>query len=356
MGLTPIGIDAGRISRGVDAASSAALPGSLQLSNAERAGLNRVLSDTADGVDPPRRSGVNDGPDLGELALDLTQIGLDIVGIFEPTPFADGANTLISIGRGDWFGAITSAAGIIPYVGDAAKLGKLGRWAQTVAKAVDAAASNPAARRALEPALRKIKDAIDAAPQGVLDSLPASAREAIGNMKSKLDDLFARGGDDAAQAAARRDVSVIKRHRHGNQQVDIDGNRWNVPPGKTANDVPLADPVGDKLQEYTTEAAGRWNPRRNLSAREREAIADAREAGEHWRANLLEKQAKGRWVENQVRQAAQRDGLEVTFSRTGLDVTDPSTGTKYDIMSGTQSNMDTHAMREPDELFRMITF
>ena len=151
MGLTPIGIDAGRISRGVDAASAAALPGPLALSDAERMGLNRVLNQTAEGVDPPRRTALNDGPDLAELALDLTQVALDIVGIFEPTPFADGANTLISIGRGDWFGAITSAAGIIPYVGDAAKLGKLGRWAETVAKAVDAAASNPAAARRLNP-------------------------------------------------------------------------------------------------------------------------------------------------------------------------------------------------------------
>ena len=175
-------------------------------------------------------------------------------------------------------------------------------------------------------------------------------------MKTKLDDLFARGGDDAAQAAARRDVTVVRTHRHGNMQVEVDGNRWNVPPGKTADDIPLSDPIGDKLQEYTTEAAERWNPRRNLSAREREAIADARAEGEHWRANLLERQAKGRWVENQVREAAQRDGLEVTFSRTGLDVTDPSTGTQYDIMSGTPSNMDTHARREPDALFRMITF
>ena len=30
-----------------------------------------------------------------DLALDLTQIGLDIVGIFDPTPVSDGANALI---------------------------------------------------------------------------------------------------------------------------------------------------------------------------------------------------------------------------------------------------------------------
>ena len=58
-----------------------------------------------------------------DLALDLTQIGLDIAGIFDPTPISDGANTLISLGRGDWLGAGLSAISMIPYVGDAAKLG-----------------------------------------------------------------------------------------------------------------------------------------------------------------------------------------------------------------------------------------
>ncbi|HRN07737.1 MAG TPA: hypothetical protein PLM95_12960, partial [Ottowia sp.] len=71
-----------------------------------------------------------------DLALDLAQIGLDIAGIFDPTPISDGANTLISLGRGDWLGAGLSAVSMIPYVGDAAKLGKLGKYAQTVAKAI----------------------------------------------------------------------------------------------------------------------------------------------------------------------------------------------------------------------------
>ena len=129
--------------------------------------------------------------DTGALALDLTQIALDIVGIFEPTPFADGSNAIISVFRGNWGDAGLSALGIIPYIGDAAKLGKLGGWAKTVANAVELAASSPRIANALAPALKKIKDAIDAIPQGALDSLPKSAREAIESMKTKLDDFFA---------------------------------------------------------------------------------------------------------------------------------------------------------------------
>lgn len=130
------------------------------------------------------------GPSAGTLALDLTQIGLDIVGIFEPTPFADGANTLISLGRGDWLGAGLSVLGIVPYLGDLAKLGKLGKWAKTVANGVELAAKNPAAAKILEPALRKVHDAIKAIPEGVLKKLPDDAREAIQGMKKQLDEFF----------------------------------------------------------------------------------------------------------------------------------------------------------------------
>jgi hypothetical protein len=277
------------------------------------------------------------------LALDVTQLGLDIVGIFEPTPFADGANTLISLGRGDWFGAITSAAGIIPYVGDAAKLGKLGKWAETVAKAVDMAATNPAFRKAIEPALRKIVDAIDSVG---LSRLPDSVRGPLSAIKSKIDNLL------GTQA---RNVQVVTRHAAGNQQVLIDGQRWNIPAGKSASDVPRIDPVGNRLQELATDAASRWSPAR-MSANERRAISEARSAGEHWRANLLQQQAKGRWVEDQVRNAASAERLPLQWSRQGLDATDLRNGTKYDVMSGTKSNLDTHAKREPNQLFRMITF
>ena len=162
------------------------------------------------------------GPDLGELALDLTQIALDIVGIFEPTPFADIGNTLISAVRGDWAGAGLSVVGVVPYVGDLAKLGKLGRYAGTVAKAVDLAASSPAARAALEPALRRIGEALDAIPQGALDAIPAEAREQLLGMKRRIDEFLGRGADDAAQAAARQ---VPVRRLDAPDRADLDQGR-----------------------------------------------------------------------------------------------------------------------------------
>jgi hypothetical protein len=147
------------------------------------------------------------GPSAATLALDITQVGLDIIGIFEPTPFADGANTLISLGRGDWLGAGLSVLGVIPYVGDLAKLGKLGKWAKTVANGVELAAKNPAARKLLEPALRKVYDAIKAVPDGALKKLPDDARKAIEGMKKQLDEFFGAAKtvfSDAVSKTAKR--------------------------------------------------------------------------------------------------------------------------------------------------------
>lgn len=159
-------------------------------------------STTPASTTPATRTG-DTGPDPVKLGLDLSQMALDIVGIFEPTPFADGSNTLISLGRGigslfsgdgeaggHFVNGGLSALGIIPYLGDAAKLGKIGKWAQTVADGISAIAANPAARAAIEPGLKAIKDAIDKIPQGALDKLPQSARESIEGMKRQLDEFL----------------------------------------------------------------------------------------------------------------------------------------------------------------------
>jgi Bacterial CdiA-CT RNAse A domain len=123
-----------------------------------------------------------------ELLLDITQIGLSIVGIFEPTPFADGADGIISLFRGDLLGAGISAASMIPYVGDLAKLGKLPKFVRIIDRAVTIAKADARFADSLRPALEALKGALDRVP---LDSLPASAREQIQALKTKVDDFFA---------------------------------------------------------------------------------------------------------------------------------------------------------------------
>ena len=132
-------------------------------------------------------------PDLTELGLDLTQMTLDVVGIFDQTGISDGANALISAGRRDWVGAGLSLLAIVPVFGALAAAGKLGKWAKMISHAIEAAASNNVARKALEPALRRIHDALKSAPEGVLKALPDDIRKTIEGIRTKLDDFFGTG-------------------------------------------------------------------------------------------------------------------------------------------------------------------
>ncbi len=109
-----------------------------------------------------------------ELMLDIAQFVLDIVGIFEPTPFADGSNALISLGRSDWWGAAMSAVSILPYVGDFAKLGKIPKYSRTINRAIELAKKDAKFADQIRPALQKLKGLLDDVPAG---SLPDGLRQ-----------------------------------------------------------------------------------------------------------------------------------------------------------------------------------
>lgn len=146
---------------------------------------------------------------------------------------------------------------------------------------------------------------------------------------------------------------TVIRHRGGNQQVLLgNGQRWHLPRGKWLGDIPAKDPVGDQLQEAVTRAAKEWGPDK-LSFGERDAIAKATKQGKYWLARLLEREARGRFVHRRVQD--QFEGL-LEWKPTGVDVIDPATGYKYELLSGTGSNLALHGRRMASELFRMLTF
>ena len=122
-----------------------------------------------------------------ELFLDLGQMALDLVGVVDPTPVSDGSNALISLGRGDWFGAGISSVSLLPYIGDVAKVGKLGRWAQTVQKAVALARKNARFAERARPALRRIANLLNELPARVL---PQAVAPQIVKMKQELASLL----------------------------------------------------------------------------------------------------------------------------------------------------------------------
>ncbi len=160
-------------------------------------------------------------------------------------------------------------------------------------------------------------------------------------------------GSRAEMAPGGRSSETVLRHRGGNRQVELDdGQRWHLPRGKSAADIPAEDKVGDMLQEAVTRVAKEWGPHR-LSQQEKAAIRDAEKQGEYWLARLLEREARGRFVHARLKQ--QFDG-PLQFKQQGVDVIDPTTGRQYEVLAGSDSNLARHGRRMAGEFFRMLTF
>jgi hypothetical protein len=156
----------------------------------------------------------------------------------------------------------------------------------------------------------------------------------------------------AAEAAeTRTGIITIIRHLGGNRQIFFNGQRWHVPANRSIKDIPLKDPIGDALQAAAKRIAQGWN-RGKLSQEQRVALDKARTQGEYLKAHLMERRFRGQWVENKLRDQFK----QLRWSRTGVDAVDPSTGLRYEILSGTESNLALHGRRMAKEFFRMIAF
>jgi hypothetical protein len=160
-----------------------------------------------------------------------------------------------------------------------------------------------------------------------------------------------RGSGSSSGGGASGTVTI--RHQGGNQQVLLpNGQRWHLPPGRSLQDIPAEDKVGDLLQEAVIRAAQQWGTHR-LSPREKAAIDEALRKGEHWLAHLLEREARGRFVHAQVKR--QFEGI-LRFNSQGVDVIDPRNNRQYELLSGTASNLARHGRRMAGEFFRLLTF
>jgi len=63
---------------------------------------------------------------------------LDIVGIFDPTGAADATNAVFQAQLGNWGGAAISIVGLVPYLGDLAKLGRVKKQVNVIKQAINA--------------------------------------------------------------------------------------------------------------------------------------------------------------------------------------------------------------------------
>ncbi|MCA9465904.1 MAG: hypothetical protein KC643_10735 [Nitrospira sp.] len=180
-----------------------------------------------------------------ELLLDLGQFTLDIIGFFEPTPFADGTNSLISLGRGDWMGAGLSILGVIPYIGDLAKPGKLPRYGRSLSKAIAMAKKDIHFANQLRPVLQKLMNILENVP---LSGLPADLASQFTHIKNQLRS-FIRSSAIKKGARGSRPMSA-KVLRFEEQLTSWLSKR--VSPQKTSR---LADYVGQRSFSDTGKSA-----------------------------------------------------------------------------------------------------
>lgn len=150
------------------------------------------------------RPSAHAAPSRNEVLKDLGKMAVSVAGIVDPTPVSDGIGTVWALLDGEWIDAGISALGVVPYIGDLAKAGKLGAFARTIEKAVDLAKVDAEFARAARPVLQKIKDGLDTLP---LDKLPRAVREPLQRMQIKLDEFFRAGA--VATKPVRLEASML---------------------------------------------------------------------------------------------------------------------------------------------------
>jgi hypothetical protein len=123
-------------------------------------------------------------------------------------------------------GAGISAVSMIPYIGDAAKLGKLGKWSKTIDRAITiaSAAPNSAMAKALRPAIAKIADGLNAIPASVLNKLPASAKKQVLEMRARANAFLGRAGGVAPTSKFVAGTAKHKAQRWADYQAR--GGTW----------------------------------------------------------------------------------------------------------------------------------
>jgi len=190
---------------------------------------------------------------------------------------------------------------------------------------------------------------VNLATAGEVEAVAATEEQTFTLMVRRPGGKAVAAGEEAAEA--RTVVTTIIRHQGGNQQVFINGQRWHLRAGQSLKEIPAKDPVGDALQVAAERIAKGWSPS-ELTRPQSKAIQDARTAGSYWKAHLMERMFRGQWVEKWLR----REFTQLRWSDRGVDAIDPATGIRYEVLSGTSSNMELHGRRMAEVFFRLITF
>jgi RHS repeat-associated protein len=218
------------------------------------------------------------------LALDLGQFALDIGGIFEPTLFCDGTSAVISLFRRDWLGAGLGALGMIPYFGDLAKAGKLGKYAKSVVTAIELASKFPELMKVFRPVFEQLQQLLKYVDELPLDKVPDCARKQVAEIKDQLGKIKKNIDDFLSKNPAEEGIYEFPDQKAGG--TPYVGQSENIP---------------RRLGEH--EAAGRLAPGTETTTSVPEGKT-AREIAEH---NRIQELTGGQKAKNSPSVSNQRD-------------------------------------------------
>ena len=146
--------------------------------------------------------------------------GLDIVGIFDPSPISDGLAATIEGRNGNYGSAILSGLGMFSYIGDIAKVGKIPKHVKTIENAISS--------------VKKIGPAGDAGAS-VTKQLPSNWTMKMSDNKQGtkfLDPKNPSGNNVRAQrgnpnsSKPGQQQPYVKQMQNG-KQVDVNGKQVN---------------------------------------------------------------------------------------------------------------------------------
>ncbi len=92
----------------------------------------------------------------------VASVALDIAGIPDPSGVADVFSAGLQLATGEFVGAALTLPGLLPIVGDSAKMLKVGMWVRTIREAMELAAKDTKLMAEILPHLEKVRDGISA--------------------------------------------------------------------------------------------------------------------------------------------------------------------------------------------------
>lgn len=122
-----------------------------------------------------------------DLLVELTQMTADILGFVDPTPTCDGISMVLSLTQGDFFGAAVSLVAMVPFIGDAAKLGKLPKYQKVLDKAIAQAKKSKRFETLAKPLLERLQEVLGRLPE----FLPEKLGQQVTSIRGALDSFVA---------------------------------------------------------------------------------------------------------------------------------------------------------------------